>query len=115
MEQIYIQDRMTRSGLASLNPLKGEVIFKNFDGYWKTNDLTTPSLKNINLKVSQGQFLGVTGKIGSGKSGLLGVVLEEIPYYSGIFAKNGSISYVEQEPFLFSDTLKQNILFGRDF
>ena len=71
-----------------------------------------PNLKNINLRIPQGQFLGITGKIGSGKSGLLGVILEEIPFYSGHFSKNGSIAYVEQEPFLFSTTLKENILFG---
>ena len=53
--------------------------------------------------------------MGSGKSALLGVMLEEIPYYSGEFAKEGTISYVEQEPVLFSATVKENILFGREF
>lgn len=59
----------------NLKPLKGEVIFKDFNGYWKTNELIIPTLKNINLKINQGKLLGITGKIGSGKSGLLGVIL----------------------------------------
>lgn len=53
--------------------------------------------------------------MGSGKSGLLGVILEEIPFYSGYFGKRGSVAYVEQEPIIFSATIKENILFGRDF
>ena len=55
------------------------------------------------------------GKIGSGKSGLFGAILNEIPYYSGTFMKKGSIVYVEQEPIIFSATVKENILFGKTF
>ena len=73
---------------------RGEVKFENFNGYWKADDLEKPTLKNINLHVKKGEFCGVTGKIGSGKSGLLGVILEEIPYYSGEVHKYGSVVYV---------------------
>lgn len=44
---------------------------------------------------------------------MLGVILEEIPYYSGSILKNGTIAYVEQEPVIFSATIKENILFGQ--
>ena len=57
----------------------------------------------------------MTGKVGSGKSGLFGVILDELPYYSGSFEKNGSIAYVEQEPVIFSASIKENILFGHTF
>jgi ATP-binding cassette subfamily C (CFTR/MRP) protein 4 len=53
--------------------------------------------------------------VGSGKSGLLGVILEEMPNYSGYFEKRGSVAYVEQEPTLFSTTIKENILFGSSY
>ena len=89
--------------------------FIDFNGYWKGKDFQEPTLKNINLHIEKGDFCGITGKVGSGKSGLLGVMLEEIPYYSGEFAKEGTISYVEQEPVLFSATVKENILFSREF
>jgi ABC-type Mn2+/Zn2+ transport system ATPase subunit len=49
---------------------------------------------NINLTIKNGSFIGVTGKIGTGKSGLLGCILDEIPYYSGFISKKGSIAYV---------------------
>ena len=94
---------------------KGQIIFKNFNGYWKKDQLVRPSLSDINLRIKPGQFVGITGKVGSGKSGLLGVILDEIPYFSGSIEKNGSISYVEQEPIIFSGTIKENILFGRAF
>jgi ATP-binding cassette, subfamily C (CFTR/MRP), member 4 len=51
--------------------------------------------------------------VGSGKSGLLGAILGEIPYYAGTLSIKGSIAYVEQEPIVFSDTIRNNILFGR--
>lgn len=72
---------------------QGEILFKDFNGYWK-NNFDTPSLKNINLFFQKKIFYGITGRVGSGKSGLLGVILKEIPYYSGTFKMNGSISYV---------------------
>ena len=93
----------------------GEVQFKDFNGYWTTKELRNPNLKNINLHIKKGDFCGITGKVGSGKSGLLGVILEEIPYYSGSYGRGGIISYVEQEPVLFSDSVKENILFGAEF
>ena len=55
------------------------------------------------------------GKVGSGKSSLLNVVLEELPYYSGSYQINGKVAFVEQEPILFSDTLKENVLFKSPF
>ena len=53
---------------------KYTVRFENFDGYWKTN-LPTPSLKNINYCFLPKTLYGVTGRVGSGKSGLLGAIL----------------------------------------
>ena len=55
----------------------------NFNGFWRRKELKEPNLKNINLHIRKGEFYGVTGKVGAGKSGLLGVLLDEMPYYSG--------------------------------
>ena len=57
----------------------------------------------------------MTGKVGSGKSLFLAAILGELPFYSGTLSVEGSKAYVEQEPVLFSDTIKSNILFGRRF
>lgn len=58
---------------------------------------------------------GIAGRVGSGKSGLIGAILREIPYYSGHIEVLGKIVYVEQEPVVFSDTIHKNILFGRAY
>ena len=68
---------------------------------------------SINLTIPACAFYGITGRVGSGKSRLLGVILDEIPYYSEKFYKDGHVAYVEQEPIIFSDSLKANILFGQ--
>ncbi len=39
-------------------------------------------------------------------------ILRELPLYKGEFYSQGTISIVEQEPYIFSDTLQENILFG---
>lgn len=49
-------------------------MFNNFSGYWK-DDLENISLKNIDYKFKKGVLYGISGKVGSGKSGLLGVIL----------------------------------------
>jgi ABC-type bacteriocin/lantibiotic exporter with double-glycine peptidase domain len=59
-------------------------LFENFNGYWKDN-FDSPSLSNINLFFQKGVFYGITGRVGSGKSGLLGVILRELPYFNGKF------------------------------
>jgi ABC-type multidrug transport system fused ATPase/permease subunit len=71
------------------------------------------SLKQISYRFKPGKIYGVTGKVGSGKSGLIGAILKEIPYYSGTLAVEGEVAYVEQEPIIFSDTVRNNIIFGR--
>ncbi len=73
------------------------------------------TLHNINLRIKPGSFIGITGKIGSGKSGILGCILGEIPYYSGFISSNGSLAYVEQGPIIYSGTFKENILFGSEY
>lgn len=44
-------------------------------------------------------------------------ILKEIPYSKGLISLNNKlkIAYVEQEPFIFPDTVKHNITFGREF
>jgi ABC-type bacteriocin/lantibiotic exporter with double-glycine peptidase domain len=53
----------------------GDVLFKNFNGYWSTTNFDQPSLQNLNLTFKKGHFYGICGKIGSGKSGILGAIL----------------------------------------
>lgn len=41
--------------------------------------------------------------------------MKEVPCYSGIFKNDCKMAYVEQEPYIFSGTVRDNILFGSSF
>ena len=73
------------------------------------------ALKDISFSVSNGQMMAVTGPVGSGKSSLLMAILRELPTISGTVSVNGRVAYVPQIPWVFSGTIRDNILFGRPF
>ena len=69
-------------------------------------------IQNISLKLVEGKVLGVVGKVGSGKSSLIATIMQETHITSGPLEVNGQVAYVEQEPAIFSDSVRNNILFG---
>lgn len=73
---------------------------------------TEYTLDNINLKFKPRQLVAVIGPVGAGKSSLIQTVLGELPPESGTVKVNGTLSYASQEPWLFTGTVRQNILFG---
>lgn len=85
---------------------------KNFSAYWKSEN---PVLKNLNINIKPGQCISIVGRVGAGKSSLLSCLLKEIPRYKGSFAFNGKLAYVEQEPYIFSSTVRENIIFGKKY
>ncbi len=89
-------------------------VFKNFTAYW-THDTPQPCLSNINLTFQSGVLTTVIGKIGSGKTSLLLSILQEIPIISGSLQTKGTIAYVEQDPVIFAESIRDNITFGRTF
>jgi ATP-binding cassette subfamily B multidrug efflux pump len=88
---------------------------------------STPALEDISLRIEAGQTAAFIGATGSGKSTLIsllprlhnpppgtvfldGLDVREIP----LSTTRGAIGFVPQEPFLFSDTIAENIAFGID-
>jgi ABC-type bacteriocin/lantibiotic exporter with double-glycine peptidase domain len=71
------------------------------------------ALQDISLAFEDKKLTCITGKIGSGKSSLLMAILQELPRCRGqLRLRRGlRLGLVEQEPFIFSGTLKENILF----
>lgn len=80
---------------------------------WREDERKT--LDNINFYVSVGNLCAVIGPVGSGKSSLLQLLLGELPIQKGNVLIKGDISYASQEPWLFPGTVRNNILFGREY
>ena len=87
----------------------------------------TPLLKEINLTLNKGETLGIVGKTGSGKTTLLMQLLHQFPYRGEKLLINeepfieyepqsvaGHLAYVPQEHTLFSRTIRENMLFGKE-
>lgn len=70
------------------------------------------TLDQVNIRVQPGSLVAVIGRVGAGKSSLVQAILKELPLTSGEILVNGDISYASQEPWLFSASVRQNILFG---
>ncbi|CAD5112774.1 DgyrCDS1986 [Dimorphilus gyrociliatus] len=76
---------------------------------------TDKMLKDVYFELSRGELLGIVGVIGSGKSTLLQVVLGEERIRSGKMIVNGKLSFSPQEPWIFHDTIRENVVFGENF
>ncbi|RNA09566.1 multidrug resistance-associated 4, partial [Brachionus plicatilis] len=79
---------------------------------WSRND-NSFYLKNFNMEAKIGDLIAIIGPVGSGKSSFLLSLIEEIEKVSGDIDIKGSVFYVPQEPWIFTASLKQNILFGK--
>ncbi|CAG2238211.1 ABCC5 [Mytilus edulis] len=63
----------------------------------------------------KGKLIGICGPVGSGKSSLMAAILSRMPFISGHVAVNGSIAYAAQQAWIFNDTVRENILFGKSY
>ena len=94
----------------------------NIKGLTVYDDEQNKVLDRINLEIKHGQMIGLTGKTGSGKTVLLECLLGLIRPNEGVITIDGidistikidslynEIGFVPQEPFLFSETIKNNI------
>uniref|UniRef100_A0A182P629 Uncharacterized protein n=1 Tax=Anopheles epiroticus TaxID=199890 RepID=A0A182P629_9DIPT len=79
----------------------------------ESDELPPVTLSNINIDFRKGLLIGVIGPVGAGKSSLLQAILRELPLEEGSVVAQGRFAYVSQEPWVFSGTVRQNILFGQ--
>ncbi|KAJ2865445.1 ABC transporter C member 13 [Coemansia aciculifera] len=69
---------------------------------------TTSVIANVEL-------VAIVGKTGAGKSSLLLAMCSEVEMTQGTGKLVGRIAYLEQQPWIMNDTLRANILFGREY
>ncbi|KAF9576285.1 hypothetical protein EC968_009259 [Mortierella alpina] len=80
-----------------------------------TRDSLGPIMHNINLRIKRGNLTAVVGRVGEGKSSLVGALLGEMHKYSGTVRSYGSLAYVAQSAWILNDTVRNNIVFGRPY
>lgn len=73
------------------------------------------NLKDITLQANEKELLAIVGTVGCGKSTLITGIMHELEIISGVIRTNGTKAYVEQEPFIVSGTIKENILLGSEY
>ena len=103
-----------------LGEIKGNIEFKNVDFYYKNSKYA--SLENCNIKIKEGEKVGIIGQTGAGKSTFLRILTGlDSPTKGSVYLDGHEISTIHpveirqnigvmpQEPILFSGTLKENI------
>ena len=105
--------------------LVGDIRFKNVS--FTYDDTNIQALKNVSFAINHGETLAIIGKTGSGKSTILDLIgrlydidqgslfMDEKPINSiNLTELRNNLGYVPQDAFLFSDTIKNNIKFGKE-
>ncbi|KAF8530145.1 ABC protein [Hysterangium stoloniferum] len=73
------------------------------------------SIKNLDMEIPRGQLCAIVGPVGSGKSSILLGLIGEMRRTGGSCTFGGSVAYCAQSAWIRNGTLRDNILFGRQF
>lgn len=105
--------------------INGSIVFENVSFTYDDTNIT--ALKDISFDINKGETLAILGKTGSGKSTILSLISRLYDVTAGVILIDGkpisklnlfdlrdSIGIVPQDAFLFSDSIKNNIKFGKE-
>ena len=106
-------------------PIEGKIEFKNVTFTYEDTNIT--ALNNISFTINKGETVAILGKTGSGKSTILDLIarlydidsgqilIDDVPIKQlNLQSLRQAIGAVPQDAFLFSDTIKNNIKFGKE-
>jgi len=105
--------------------IKGKIEFTGLN--FKYPEKTEYALKDITFKIQEGQTVSITGRVGSGKTTLLYTIPRLLDVPPGMILMDGkdireiplndlrkNIGFITQDAMIFSDTIRNNILMGRE-
>ncbi|KAL7676180.1 hypothetical protein ACOME3_002436 [Neoechinorhynchus agilis] len=100
-----------------LSENKGTIVLHNMTATWTSSGNSEDQfyLKEISLSAAKGSLNILCGRVGCGKSSVLGAIINEMSILEGNVSIGGTLSYCSQEPWLFNGTIRENILFGLDY
>ncbi len=118
-----VREPLTEGRFHPSGPVKGDIVFDDVSFVYQ--DGGTEVLKNISFHIRPGQSLALLGSTGSGKTSLVNLLPRFHEYTGGRILLDGldlkdypreylrrQIGIVQQEPFLFSRTIRENIMYG---
>lgn len=127
LELMHAESDVVDSGAVNrrIDTLDGRIAIRNLR--FSYNGEEKQVLQGISLDIPAGSSLGIMGRPGSGKSTLVSLIFRLFPIREGevrvddhdihelpLSLLRSSIGYVPQDPFLFSDSIRNNIAFGID-
>ncbi|ESU28777.1 ABC-type multidrug transport system, ATPase and permease component [Flavobacterium limnosediminis JC2902] len=105
--------------------INGKIAFENVS--FTYDDTNIEALKNVSFTINKGETLAILGKTGSGKSTVLSLISRLYDVKEGevkidetdirnlnLYDVRDHIGFVPQDAFLFSDSIKNNIKFGKE-
>ena len=72
-------------------------------------------LHDINIKIKKNSLTAIVGAVGSGKSSLINSIIGEMKRENGKITLGGTISYCSQQAWIQNATVRDNILFGKEY
>ncbi|GAB4505144.1 MAG: ABC transporter ATP-binding protein [Anaerolineales bacterium] len=117
------RESLTEGKIQPQGPARGEIVFEHVSFVY--SDGQTEALRDISFHVQPGQVVALLGSTGSGKTSLVNLLPRFHEYTDGRILLDGmelkdypreylrqQIGIVEQEPFLFSRSIRENITYG---
>ncbi|KAK5640037.1 hypothetical protein RI129_010848 [Pyrocoelia pectoralis] len=110
LSEFLLCEEMTGQGEVCPNETENAIILHNVSV--RKSGETSDLLSDISFKIKRGHLVAIVGPVGSGKTSLVHVILKELSLSSGSLEISGSCSYAPQEPWIFTSTVRQNIIFS---